>query len=290
VIPTLRLGGVRISIHPALPVLVALALYLRLGPEVAIFAAVLLGHELAHLLAAAAFDLHVSALELLPFGGVARIEGLELADPGVEAAVAVAGPLHNLLCLAGGFLLREAGWLAPGRGAFFLAANAALALGNLLPALPFDGGRAARAALSVRLGTPAAAHWLRGAGLAVGGTLLAAAVALALRGLLAPGLVLFGGFALARAGAEQEAVRMRPWREMAGRAAGLRLLPIQCVAAGPGQPLRELVLSFRPRHYHLIWVVAGGGSASGPWDEAEVWRALRERGADARAGELGRGV
>jgi len=284
-----RVGGVRISLHPGLLPLLALALWAGMAGEVAVFFAVLAGHELAHVLVAAAFDLRITAVELLPFGGVAQVEGLEMADPGVEAAVALAGPLHNLLCLAGAFLLREAGWLDPHRGQFFLVANAALALGNLLPALPLDGGRAVRAALAVRRGSAAATAWVVRAGYAVAGGLGLLGLLLLLRGILAPGLFVFAFFTFSRARPEGEAARMRPWRELSRRAAGIGapgVLPVQPLAVDPALPLREVVARFLPRRYHLVWLVDGAGGARGPWDEAAIWAALRRVGAGACAADL----
>ena len=285
-----RWGGVRLTVHPGLLLLLALAVFAGLGGEAAIFLAVLLGHELAHLLAAAAFELPVSELELRPTGGVARIEGLEMADPGVEAAVALAGPLHNLLWLAGGFLLRQLGWLDPASGDFFLAANAALGLCNLLPALPLDGGRVVRAALSVRYGAGPATSAVVQAGYWVAGGLAAAGLALLLwRGLFAPGLWLFAFFAYSRAKPEGGAAWMRPWREMAGRGGGIGaagVLPLRTVAVDPELPLRAVVERFLPRSYHLVWLVDRAGRASGPWDESQVWAALRRLGAGARAADL----
>ena len=285
--PALRLGGVRLILHPGLVVLLAVAVATGMGGEAAVFAAVLAGHELAHALAAAAFDLRVREIEFLPFGGVADIEGLDLADPGVEAMVAVAGPLHNLLCLAGGFLLQQQGWLAPGRGTFFLAANAALALGNLLPALPLDGGRIARAALAVRHGIGPATAWVSTAGLVVGGILAAAAGLLLIRGTLAPGLVVFGYFALARARPARREARIRQWREVLGRRQPVRDLRIvQHLAAGPAMPLRRLVEAFLPRRHHLIWRVEVSGHLTGPWDEVALWETFGRHGADATVADL----
>lgn len=286
----LRVGGTRIAVHPALLLLLAAALWAGLGGEVAVFCAVLAGHELAHLLAAAAFDLRIAELELLPSGGVARIEGLELADPGVEAVVALAGPLHNLLCLAGGQLLRSAGWLAPGRGEFFLAANAALAVANLLPALPLDGGRVVRAALAGRQGAgPATAAVARAGRWIAGGLLVAGVLLLVLRRVLAPGVFIFAYFTWSRVGPEGEAAWMRPWREFTRRAVGLaadEVLPVQGLAVGGQALLRDVVNRFLPRRYHLLWTVDSGGRALGPWDEAEIWGALRRLGAHARAADL----
>ena len=285
----LRIGGTVVSVHPGLLLLLVGAVAAGLGAEVLVFAVVLAGHELAHVLAATAFDLRVSTLELLPFGGVARVEGLELADPGVEAVVALAGPLHNLLCLAAAFLLRDIGWLAPGRGQFFLVSNAALALANLLPALPLDGGRVARAVLAVHQGTAAATNWVCRAGLIAGGLLLAVGALLLLRGVLAPGLFIFGYFALARARPAREVAGMRPWREMSARGSGLGavgLLPVAHLAIDPSLPLREVVTRFVPRRYHLIWLVDRAGRAVGPWDEADLWDTLRRAGAGAKGGDL----
>lgn len=288
---SLRIGGTVVSVHPGLLLLLAVALVAGLGSEVAVFAVVLAGHELAHVLAAAAFDLRVSALELLPFGGVAHVEGLDLADPGVEAVVALAGPLHNLLCLAAAFLLHEVGWLDPNRGRFFLVANAALAVANLLPALPLDGGRVVRAALSLHRGAAAATAWVTRSGLVAGVALLASGLVLLVRGVLAPGLFVFGYFALARARPAREVAGMRPWREMSARAAGLgeaRLLTVHHLAADPGMPLRELVARFLPRRYHLVWVLDRSGRARGPWDEADLLDAVRQMGAGAKAADLER--
>jgi stage IV sporulation protein FB len=288
--PGFSVAGVRVRLHAGLLALLALGVLAHLGPEVAVFAAVLLGHELAHILMAAAFGLRVSAVDILPTGGVAAVEGLESADPGVEAVVALAGPLHNLLCLAAGVLLRSVGALAPGRGEFFLMANAALAVGNLLPALPLDGGRVTRAALSLHRGLHAAQAWVARAGLVVGGALLLGGLALLVLGTAAPGLFIFGGFTFFGARRAGEGIGVRPWREMARRAEEPTVLPVHHLACPPSEPLVDLVRRFRPHHYHLVWVVAPGRGATGPWDEAAVWRAVSARGAGARAADLRRDV
>ena len=89
---------------------------------------------------AQSFGLRVQEVELLPFGGVARIDGLLEADPFVEICVALAGPLTSLF-LAGlsyYLLLIEAlpsAWLE-----LSLRSNLAIGLVNLLPAMPLDGG------------------------------------------------------------------------------------------------------------------------------------------------------
>lgn len=121
------------------------------GSSVAIlFLGSLLAHELAHAVVARREGFEVEGLTLWLLGGIARLRG-ESASPGAEARVAAVGPLTSLV-LAGAFLglgrLLEA-VTAPGllvSSADWLGrVNLLLAVFNLLPGAPLDGGRVARA-------------------------------------------------------------------------------------------------------------------------------------------------
>jgi Zn-dependent protease len=111
------------------------------------FASVLL-HELGHALVARRLGVRVSGIELGFFGGAAKMVDLPRTS-NHEIAIAAAGPAVSLV-LAG---------LGLGLGAvthFPLVAwlgwtNLIIALFNLIPALPMDGGRILRAALARRM-------------------------------------------------------------------------------------------------------------------------------------------
>ena len=122
----------------------------------ALFFASVLIHELSHAFVARVEGIHIQDIQLHIFGGWARLIG-EPPTPMAELRIAVAGPLSSFL-LAVFFWL----WLfvaerlsasyteAQAAGAAFLylaAANLFLAMFNLLPGLPLDGGRALRAIL-----------------------------------------------------------------------------------------------------------------------------------------------
>ncbi|HJV88764.1 MAG TPA: site-2 protease family protein [Holophagaceae bacterium] len=134
-----------------------------------VFATVVL-HEMGHALTARRFGVRTLGITLLPIGGVAQLDRIP-EKPREELLVALAGPAVNVVLalllwagLAGGGPLDLQG-PRPGPTAFvarLAVVNAGLALFNLLPAFPMDGGRALRALLSLRMGrsraTRIAAH------------------------------------------------------------------------------------------------------------------------------------
>jgi Zn-dependent protease len=106
-----------------------------------------LAHELGHSLVALRLGLPVRRLRLFLLGGVSEVMRTP-TRPGHEGAIAAAGPIVSIV-LAGAFAVAastipqpDAVWLLIAQTAF---ANAAVAVFNLLPGLPLDGGRILRA-------------------------------------------------------------------------------------------------------------------------------------------------
>jgi Zn-dependent protease/predicted transcriptional regulator len=146
---------------------------------VALFACVLL-HELGHSLLALRYGGRVSSITLMLLGGVSELKGMP-RTPRNEALVAAAGPFVSFVL--GGIALalyRLVPTAFPDVrfGLFYIGEiNLALAIFNILPAFPMDGGRVLRAVLS--------AHWSR-----LRATQIAAATGTAFAGLF----VVFGLF------------------------------------------------------------------------------------------------
>ncbi|KEO72468.1 site-2 protease family protein [Anditalea andensis] len=125
-----------------------------------IFLCVIL-HEFGHALTAKKYGIQTKDIILLPIGGLARLEKLP-EDPKQELWVALAGPLVNVVIFLvfstiislSGIQLVEMEYIQL-RGSTLLlyiaSANLILAIFNMIPAFPMDGGRVLRALLSLKM-------------------------------------------------------------------------------------------------------------------------------------------
>ena len=130
----------------------------------ALFFCVLL-HEFGHSFAAQHLGIEIRSITLLPIGGISNMKSLP-EKPADEVKISVAGPLVNVVLASiffGVALLLGPDLLVPsdvftaigstGQFFFYLGyLNVVLAVFNLLPAFPLDGGRILRGLLAARLG------------------------------------------------------------------------------------------------------------------------------------------
>lgn len=109
------------------------------------------GHELSHALMARAEGIGIEEIVLHPFGGLARLKN-EPQNPRAELRIAVAGPAASFLFAVMSFVAAKIAAMGNYEATyvvFFLIAsgNLLLALFNLFPGYPLDGGRVLRAIL-----------------------------------------------------------------------------------------------------------------------------------------------
>jgi Zn-dependent protease/predicted transcriptional regulator len=112
-----------------------------------LFFASVLFHELSHSVVARAYKIHVDSITLFVFGGVARI-GREPSKAVQEFNIAVAGPIASLFLSAAFYgltLFFPYSTMVGALAAWLSETNLALAVFNLLPGFPLDGGRIFRA-------------------------------------------------------------------------------------------------------------------------------------------------
>ncbi|MER7504413.1 site-2 protease family protein [Nonomuraea pusilla] len=261
-----RIGGVRIGLNISVVFIVLIlvfglafgrfpavypgyskAVYLLAGVVAAVlFMASLLAHEVAHALMARRQGVEVEQITLWLLGGVAELRG-EPRSPGADLKIAVIGPVTSFLAgavFAGVAVLAafaSAPGLLVGMFAYLAAVNVILAVFNLIPAAPLDGGRVLRAALWARWGdrTRAAVSAAR-AGRAFGFVLIALGFVQVVSGQGFDGLwlALIGLFLVNAASAEEQQT------QISAALAGVRVgdvMSAEPVVAHPDETVQGLV-------------------------------------------------
>ncbi len=109
-------------------------------------------HELSHTLVANVLGYKVKEIEIFPLGGVVKLEHILGINPKHEILVAAAGPLSNLILSMTAYFIVNQYNILNNYIIYFIYANAIIAVTNLLPILPLDGGRICRAYISYIIG------------------------------------------------------------------------------------------------------------------------------------------
>ena len=148
-------GGMWVSQVQLMPVSTTASWILGVVTTLGLFLSVL-GHELSHALMGRAEGIEIEEIVLHPFGGLARLRN-EPDSPRAEFRIAIAGPAASFLFAAISFVLMLAAMMTNYPvigGIMFLlgAGNLLLAIFNLFPGYPLDGGRVLRAILWRRTG------------------------------------------------------------------------------------------------------------------------------------------
>ncbi len=249
-----------------------------------LFLCVLL-HEFGHIFTARAFGVTTPYVTLLPIGGVAQLERIP-EEPYEEFLIAIAGPLVNvaitlvLVFLAGAQLHPSDAALVDNAQVSMIdrlaIVNLFLALFNLIPAFPMDGGRVLRAALASKWGYVRATEISATIGQFV-------AFALGFIGLMYnPLLIFIAIFVYLAAASESHMVALR---------AASHGVPVSHAmvthfeALSPEAHLDDAVQTLLQTGQGEFPVVDGAGKPVGVLDRGALIRAIKTLGRDARVAD-----
>lgn len=262
-------------------------LSLAVAAMLGLFASLIL-HELAHSLVARRYGLGIGGITLFLFGGVAELAD-EPESAGSEFWIAVAGPAMSF-ALAGAF-----GLLAFATGAegifgtllaYLASINLILAVFNLLPAFPLDGGRVLRAWLWQRSGDMLdATRKASGAGTVLAAALMGYGVfsALAGGGIGGLWLVLIGFFVLSASRGTYQNLLMRD--SLRGRRVAELMTPDPWTAS-PDMALTDLADRVMLAHAVSFAPVVEQGVVIGQVDAGRMREVPRDDWPDTRVADI----
>jgi Zn-dependent protease len=257
-----------------------------IATAVAFFVSLVL-HELAHSLVAGRYGQEVRRITLFIFGGVSESAD-EMPSARAEFWIAVVGPLTSLAL--GGLLLALANVAPPG---IFAAAlgwlgtiNLTLAVFNLLPGFPLDGGRIARAAIWAWTGDfRKATRWAGYGGQFCGLLLMATGLLRMLAGQwLAAVWVLVLGWLLMEAARSSYA--QLALKEVLHRLTVADLMSTDVVTLAPQLTIAEAIEAAFTRHDYHAYPVVQDGRLLGFLDRAQVEAVPPERWGAVRVADV----
>ncbi|HHY39550.1 MAG TPA: hypothetical protein GX507_11605 [Clostridia bacterium] len=279
--------GIRFRINGLYMLLFLVCIAAGLLKETLIVISVLLSHEFAHIVAAAGLGVVVKEVELYPFGGIARVEWPDGADPSLETLVSIAGPLNNLILGAAAWWLARSDIWDIRFLDLFIETNLTLATLNLVPALPLDGGRALRGLLTTKKGYRQATATVCKVGKALALTfLILSPIAVFLFGSESAGIsfIVCSFFVYSGAKAEERWVLCAQLRATAKKKETLTskgLMPLGEVAALARSSLGEVSKSLSPHKYHMIVIMDEDMKVLGTITETRLFECMLEYGYSA---------
>lgn len=283
-----RIRGAEIRIHPLLIVVAAGACVLgRLDELLQAFVALSL-HEACHAITARAFGCRIQSIDVMPFGGVARLDRREMTLQ-AEWSIAIAGPVSSFIIAGLIALFCNASPYTAARLEPFLRFNLMLGVINLLPALPLDGGRVAKCLLQERAGLSLSVRITAWSGVAIGALMLigfAVAVLYRVYNLTLPVMGVFLLIAAVRelrGLPEQRLYALGRRGEELMRGDGVR---VQMFAAHASMRASEALSLLRENRFNVLRVVDDEMHTLGELDETALLCGMARHGSRASVGTL----
>ena len=278
----IRLFGGRLKINLLLIPAVIILIAAGMGDVVLCTIPVLLVHEWAHVLAAAALGMTISEMELFPFGCAAKMQCFAMSRA-KEIAVAAAGPAANMIFACVIFMIDRYTYSFELAGKL-ITANIAIATINLLPALPLDGGRIARAAFASFMGYKRATRFMALAGVFFAAIIVGIGIYTAVESVFNPSFFVMGFFLCLSSIKEMRSAPYTLIRDFSGKRARMdkrKTLNINRFAAMQSDKISDIMREFEVGKYNIVTVLNKDMGVIGELDERQVIDGMMEKGTHA---------
>lgn len=230
-------------------------------------------HELAHIVTAKLLDVSISSIEVYPFGLCARLSEPIIRSPLKEACIALAGPLANLFIWA----VLPFFPIPKELQTYAEAVTLSMAVLNLLPCLPLDGGRIFKAILTASFGILKAYNYMLKQSRVLILLLLICAVAYLFMAPFNFSLLMIGAFLLGNLYCEQKNISLIALREILYHRQKIHRNTAQkssLLTIHKDTPARYILKLLTYNRYYIIEIIDDEENILATVTESRVLRAL----------------
>ena len=268
-----KIHGMTFSIHFLFfPIMVSLYM-MGYAEEMLILLAIIMIHELSHGLMAITLGIKIREIQILPFGGVIKLDNTLSFTYPEEIMISAAGPIANVILSVAVFFLQESFSLQSNHFDFIIFSSLVIGIFNLMPALPLDGGRIFRAALSYLLGYKKATRVVTILSKVLAVLLIVLNIYLFSLGSYNFTFVLVGIFIYYQAGKENEIAIYSTMKDIAAKKENLSKsgsMVSQHMTVLPETTLGEIFKQFTSKKFHIIYVLDEEYALKGIITEDEI--------------------
>ncbi len=273
---------ITIKINSCMIILWLLLLYNGYFFESLLSVVIILLHEIAHLFVASSYGLKAKEIELFPFGGVAKLEGIIGPDPKEEIKICIAGPLLNLGLVFFFVVLRNifsSSYIID----FLIKGNFIMFIFNIVPIFPLDGGKILRAILSYFLGYKKATIMMTRATYVIATIIIIIGLIRTYYDDNGVYIVTLATFILIAAKNERKMAAFVFIRNIVVRKRDFmkrKVMKTHLLVCLNSVTAKEILDYFLPNKYHIIIVIDEDGNSEGKITEIELINAILLKGID----------
>lgn len=244
-------------------------------------------HELAHYIAAKKLKIEISSMVIMPFGITIRIKNIFIKKPVYEILISVAGPLFSgIIAILACFININFKAIDI---SFFIYANLAICIVNLLPVLPLDGGRILRATLTNQIGFLRAAKTSIRISRVIIVILALVAIFVLFVSKLNMSVVLIVSFLTFNMTLEHKYNTLIIMRQLANSPQKLKnegIMPLRHLIALKSVKAKDLTANLSYNHFYIIEVVDEGVHCIGRITESELIEGMVKLGSNADLSQI----
>lgn len=288
----IKIKGIYFKVHPSFLLLMVVCSMLGMAEKMLLVFGMVLLHDTMHIIAAKGYGIKVQGVVLYPYGGAAVMENIFEGRKVEETIISLAGPALNLVLFFLGQGLRMQGILSGNWAIEFVQINLWLAVFNLIPVLPLDGGRIIRAFLSDYFGFVKVSKTLAHMGKILGGAMIIIGFYLQTQFfyLINPyTIIILGFFFWIGSNKELANARIVFLKNLCRKKEQLLsqgLMRSRCLTVKRATVLETIIDELNMDSYSLISVLGSNDKVEKTLSETQIMQGMLEKGWKCAVGEL----